>query len=244
MMDRQEQCHAEVADIRLLTHEVKEICLKLIHPPSLTFTAGQSISVEVTEVPEVKDGHPRLNRRTYSIASAPEEDRAVLLCANLVRSGPGSTHLHGLRSGDAVQFLPPMGFFTVDESATTALLFVATGTGIAPIQSMIRHLLFSGSLRPITLLWGLRHERDLYYQDAFEALARRHPNFCFTTTLSQPSHSWSGARGRVTHILEALPLADNLDVYLCGNSGMIKEARAVLTQKGMPKKSIHYERFF
>ncbi len=248
MTNQQDQCHAEVADIRPLTHDVREICLKPIHPPSLTFTAGQSISIEVNEA---EDGPSRPNRRAYSIASAPGEDRAILLCANRIRGGPGSTYLYGLRVGDAVRFLPPMGFFTV-EAADTALLFVATGTGIAPIQSMIRHLLSTGSprgnlrgsLRPMTLYWGLRHDRDLYYQEAFGALAKRHPHFRFTTTLSQPSHAWSGARGRVTQLLEALPETDNLDVYLCGNGGMIKEARAILTQKGMPKTAIHYERFF
>ncbi len=241
MTDKQNQCHAEVVDIRRLTHDIKEICLGLIQPPSLRFTAGQYISIEITEV---KDGHPRLNNRAYSIASAPEENTAILLCANLVRGGPGSTYLHGLRLGDPVRFLPPMGFFTVDEEAATALLFVATGTGIAPIQSMIRHLLLSGNQRPMTLYWGLRHEKDLYYQDAFTALSQQHPHFRFITTLSQPSASFTGVRGRVTHLLEALPQTDNMDIYLCGNGGMIKEARAILTQKGMHRKSIHYERFF
>src|SRR3569832_2431584 len=139
------KCSSEVVEIKKLTYDVKEISLKLIDPPKVDFIAGQYISIEVTEM---KDGHARLNNRPYSIVSPPEEDQVLKLCVNLVSGGPGSGYLHGLNPGDKVTFLYPMGYFTVHDEATTALLFVATGTGIAPIKSMILHLLRSGSARP------------------------------------------------------------------------------------------------
>lgn len=236
------KCSAEVIDIRQLTHDVKEISLKLIDPPQLEFTAGQYISIEVTEI---KDGHPRQNNRPYSIASSPEEREVIKLCVNLVKGGPGSTQIHSLRLGDKLKFLYPLGYFTVNEAAATSLLFVATGTGIAPIKSMIVHLLRSGSRRPMALYWGLRSEIDLYYQEEFSSLAKEYPFFQFFMALSQPTEAWTGLKGRVTRLLpNAVQTVENLDAYLCGNGEMIKEVRTLLLEKGMPRKSIHYEKFY
>ena len=75
MTDAPDQCLAEIAEVRILTHTVKEICLKPIHPSPLRFIAGQYISIEVTEQ---KDGHSRSNNRAYSIASAPEDRKSVV----------------------------------------------------------------------------------------------------------------------------------------------------------------------
>lgn len=233
---------AEVVDIKVLTHDVKEISFRMVDPPQLAFTAGQYISFEVTEI---KDGHPRRNNRPYSIVSPPEEKEVIKLCVNLVKGGPGSTHLHSLRLGDKLVFIPPLGYFTVDEAAETPLLFVATGTGIAPIKSMIDHLLRSGTRRPMTLYWGVRSEIDLYYQEAFHSLTQAYSHFSFFMTLSRPTSAWQGLKGRVTHLLpNVIRTVENLDAYLCGNGEMIKEVRTLLLGKGMPRKSIHYEKFY
>ncbi len=236
------KCSAEVIETSLLTHNVKEVTLKLTNPAEIHFLAGQYIAIEVTEV---KEGVSRLNNRPYSIASSPEETPLVKLCANLVKSGPGSTYLHSLRPGDKIQFLYPMGYFTLDDQATTSLLFVATGTGIVPIRSMILHLLHIGSQRPMQLLWGLRHEEDLYYQEEFTRLAAETPSFRFGVTLSQPSPTWQGMQGRVIpHLKEQIQSVENIEAALCGNGDMIKEVRTFLLEKGMTKKSIHFEKFY
>lgn len=237
------KCLSEVIDVKRLTADVKEISLKLIDPPALDFKAGQYIAIEITET---KDGHQRLNNRPYSIVSPPEEEDVIKLCANLVPGGPGSTYLHSLEVGEEVPFLYPLGYFTIkDQRAMTSLLFVATGTGIVPIKSMIVHLLRSGSTRPMTLLWGLRREEDCYYQDEFKVLARQHPSFQYTLTLSQPSPRWEGHRGRVTHrIQDEIKTVENLEAYLCGNMAMIKEVRSILLEKGLSKKAIHFEKFY
>jgi len=111
---------------------------------------------------------------------------------------------------------------------------VATGTGIAPIRSMLFDRLERGPSRAVTLFWGLRSERDLYYQDELETLARRHANFNFLTTLSRPEGSWKGQTGRVTRLVdERIASVDNLAVYLCGNSGMIKDVSAIINRRGL-----------
>ncbi|MFQ5588319.1 MAG: FAD-binding oxidoreductase [Nitrospiria bacterium] len=236
-----QQCLAKVTAITQLTHDVKEIALEMIDPPRLVFQAGQYIAIEITEM---KDGRPRQNNRPYSIASPPEEDSVIKLCVNLVAGGPGSTYLHGLRIGEEVPFLYPFGYFTIKRDAP-AFLFVATGTGIAPVYAMILHLLNRGSQRPMTLYWGLRSERDLYYQEAFAILSKQHPFFRCVTTLSQPAPDWPGARGRVTaHLAGVVEETTGLEAYLCGNMAMIREVRTMLLEQGMDKKAIHFEKFY
>jgi NAD(P)H-flavin reductase len=88
--------------------------------------------------------------------------------------------------------------------------------------------------RATTLFWGLRSERDLYYQDELDCLRERLPRFSFVTTLSQPTPQWRGASGYVTPLVEShVTSVENLEVFLCGNGGMIRDAREVLRRKGL-----------
>ena len=241
------KCLAEVVEVRRLTDDVREIGLKLINPPELHFTGGQYITIEIEEM---KNGHPRLNNRPYSIASPPSDTGMIRLCVDRVGEGPGSTYLHALMPGDRLAFLSPIGYFTVSHDRSTPLLFVATGTGIAPIKSMIGDILQRGNpVRPITLYWGLRREEDLYYQEELAEWAGQHLEFQYVTTLSQPSATWQGMRGRVTDHLQKVMTEcrfsfDNIDAYLCGNFEMIKEVRTMLMEQGIEKKAIHFEKFY
>ncbi len=233
-------CRAQVEENRALSHDTKETVFRMIDPPTLDFVAGQYISIEVTEI---KEGQPRQNNRPYSLASPPEEKETFALCVNLVE-GPGSRYIHSLVPGDVMPFLYPMGFFTVKEGESD-LLFIATGTGIAPIKSMIQHLCATETRRRMTLYWGVRSERDIYYETLFSGLAAHRQNFRFIRTLSRPSDEWAGLRGRVTHLLPTeISSVENLDTYLCGGWEMIREVRQILLDKGMPKKAIHYEKFY
>ncbi|MFQ5597687.1 MAG: FAD-binding oxidoreductase [Nitrospiria bacterium] len=236
------KCLSKVIAVKQLTHDVKEISLRMIAPTRVIFKAGQYIAIEVTEI---KEGRPRQNNRPYSIVSPPEEPEVIKLCVNLVPGGPGSTYLHNLQIGDEVPFLYPLGYFIIKNDNASALIFVATGTGIAPIQSMIKHLINRGSQRKMTLYWGLRQERDLYYQAFYIGLAEKHPFFHYKPTLSQPSSEWRGLRGRVTeHISKNIVLNQGEEAYLCGNGTMIREVRAMLLEKGLTKQSIHFEKYY
>lgn len=219
----------EVSRIQDLTHDVRAIELRLLNPPAITFKAGQFVSFEVP-----KEGQPRPVTRPYSIASPPTEPAHVLLVLNLVQGGPGSTFLFRLREGDRTSFKGPAGIFYLRDDGARELLFVATGTGIAPIRSMILAQLQRQPDRPVTLCWGLRSQRDLYWQDELEALAAAHPRFTVVVTLSRPEPGWQGASGRVTALVEErITSVSNLAVYLCGGSGMIKDVTATLHAKGL-----------
>jgi NAD(P)H-flavin reductase len=219
---------ATVSQVRDLTHDVREINLRLLDPPAIVFKAGQFISFEVL--------NPHIQRpvvRPYSIASPPSRPD-IDLVLNLVAGGPGSTYLFGLKEGDETRFNGPAGSFYLREDDSRAHLFVATGTGIAPLRSMLYAFLERGNSRPVSLYWGLRNERDLYYQDELGRLANAHSNFSFITTLSRPESGWAGERGRVTRLVEErITSVQDLAVYLCGNGGMITEVTEILRKKGL-----------
>lgn len=222
-----EAFHAEVARIRDLTHDVREIDLRLIEPKEIQFKAGQFVSFEVPS-----SGRVPLVTRPYSIASPPASSGHITLVFNLVTGGPGSTYLFGLREGDKTQFKGPAGSFYLREDGRD-LLLVATGTGIAPLRSMVLTELARDSTRRVSLMWGLRSQRDLYYEE-FSELSRLDHRFSALTTLSRPEPGWPGAVGRVTTLVEKdVTSVKNLSVYLCGNGGMIKEVTAILNAKGL-----------
>ncbi len=220
---------ATVCRVRDLTHDVREIDLRLVEPSKITFKAGQFLSFEVGQ-----DEKKRTIIRPYSIASPPSKVDVITLLFNLVPGGPGSTYLFSLKEGDDTQFKGPTGAFYLRDDPARDLLFVATGTGIAPLRSMFFTLAERGFPRPVTFFWGLRSRRDLYYQDELEAWARAYPNFSFITTLSRPENGWSGERGRVTPLVEKrIASVQNLAVYLCGNEGMLQDVTAVTQKKGL-----------
>jgi len=220
---------ARVDDIRNLTHDVREIRFALREPDEIAFKAGQFVSFEVA--------NPKTGRtvsRPYSILSAPSQQETVTLLLNLVPGGPGSTYLFGLKEGDEVKFKGPAGNFYLRDDPAKDLLLVATGTGIVPIWSMLHDRLERERDRSVTLFWGLRSQKDLYYQDELAALARKHANFTAITTLSRPEPGWTGAAGRVTRLIdEHVRSVVNLSVYLCGNSAMIADVMALITKKGL-----------
>ena len=220
---------AQVESVEDLTHDVRQLDLRLIEPKSIVFKPGQFISFEM---PHPKTGH--LVTRAYSIASQPSRSDVVTLLLNLVPGVPGSGLLFHLTAGEKTHFRGPAGNFYLREDPGRELLFIASGTGIAPIRSMLLANAERSDPRPATLFWGLRGQRDLYYQKELAELARLTPTFHAITTLSRPEPGWSGESGRVLRLIEErITSVENLSVYLCGNSAMIADATALLRKKGL-----------
>jgi len=220
---------AQVESVTHLTHDVCELDLRLIEPKSITFKPGQFISFEM---PHPQTG--RLMTRAYSIASQPSRSDVITLLFNLVPGGAGSGFLFDLKPGDKTSFKGPAGSFYLREDPGRDLLFIASGTGITPIRSMLLANAERPDPRPATLFWGLRSQRDLYYQNELAELAKRISTLTVVTTLSRPEPGWSGSSGRVLGLIEErIASVKDLAVYLCGNSAMIAEAKALLQQKGL-----------
>ena len=139
-----------------------------------------------------------------------------------------------------------MGFFVNELAHTGDAVYVATGTGIAPILPMVEETLNRPEPGRVSLYWGLRNEDELFWQDEVAALAARHPRFSNYIYLSQPRSGWTRLRGRVTGpVLEALPTLRAPTFYLCGNGRMIEELKAALISRGVDRKrQIRTEAFF
>ncbi len=220
---------AQVESIKNLTHDVRQLHLRLIEPKTIAFKAGQFISFEM---PHPQTG--RLVTRAYSIASQPSRSGVITLLFNLVPGGSGSGFLFDLNVGEKTHFKGPAGNFYLHDDPNRELLFIANGTGIAPIWSMLLANAERPDPRPAILFWGLRSQRDIYYQQELAELTRRTPSFRAVTTLSRPEPGWSGESGRVLRLIEErIVSVKNLAVYLCGNSAMIADATSLIQKKGL-----------
>jgi ferredoxin-NADP reductase len=175
---------------------------------SLAFVPGQFISCVAV------DASGKQQTRAYSLASAPRKNRFDL-CLNRVEGGFFSNFLCDLEPGGVLVFDEPMGDFSLQpQSAMQQVenLFIATGTGIAPIRGFVEWLfpMQAGPRFPdtkFTLIYGTRHATELYYRDFFETIAEVHPNFTYVPTLSRADGNWTGLRGYVqeqaAHLIES-----------------------------------------
>lgn len=229
------QC--KVTSFRLLTPSTFELAFETDRP--MKFIAGQFVSIVVPGAgPNGRD-----LRRAYSIASSPEKT-FIELCVKLVEEGPGSQYLNRLREGDAFRMFAPYGDFLFRPKEGRNVLFISTGTGIAPFRSMMLSQYFESNT-PVytTCLSGVRTPDEILYPE----LAEQFPDIRFIQALSQPPESWNGFKGRVTDFMKGLG-ADfpwsSTEYYLCGHGVMIAEIKALLWEKGVTKDSVHQEIYY
>ena len=222
------------------------------------FLPGQFISCVAT------DDRGKTQTRAYSIASAPRANM-LDLCVNRVENGFFSNFLCDLEVGQTVQFHGPHGFFTLRQPLTDGI-FIATGTGIAPILGFVQHLFpetgedRSGG-RNIWLVYGTRHDTEIYYQKYLEKVAAERHNFHYLPTLSRPQEEWEGLRGYVQdHVARLLDNRDpqnpaapvpttaegtgfDIHAYICGLNNMVSANRDRLKELGWHRKQIIFERY-
>src|SRR5271157_128306 len=177
----------------LLSDATKHLEFAVDGVDEFNFIPGQFVSIKQRK-PDGKE-----HTRAYSIASPPRGDKTFDLCLDRVEKGFLSNWLCDLEEGATVEFHGPHGMFTLREPQRDSI-FVATGTGIAPIRGMI-HWLFEKPERhaghEFWLIFGTRYEQNLYYRDEFERIAREHANFHYVPTLSRGGELWYGCRGYV-----------------------------------------------
>jgi ferredoxin-NADP reductase len=230
---------AKLLGQRELAPEVHHFDFEVLGNDAFSFSPGQFISV-------VKEIEGKEITRAYSIAS-PHDGNHFALCLNRVQDGILSPYLFSLQPGDTVDITEPLGYFTLRHPGHR-IVFVATGTGIAPFRSMLLHHL--PSTQPeVTLLFGARYPQGLLYKDEFEELAQHYPKFRFLPTVTRPDEIWQGRTGRVqTHLEEALALrtpdeGSTIDVYICGLREMVDDVRKELKARGFDRKQIIYEKY-
>jgi len=227
---------AEVSSVVNMAGEFYVTRFVLAQPKEIQFQAGQYVIFLI--------GPPK-GRHTLSIASAPSQRGSIDILQSVAPRGGGSTWLLALKSGDTVQFLGPLGKFTLQKESKRPKVFVATGCGLAPLRSMILDYLETSGTARVTLWWGLRHETDIFWQEELDGLRKKYPNFQYTMTLSKPVDAWMGVRGRVTqHVVGETTELTHSEFYLCGSRQMIIDMKGLLTDNGVPSEQIFTETFF
>ena len=229
----------------------------LIEPKEISFLAGQYLILLIPSKGETIS-------RLYSIASPPWQKNSFELVVELFDGGVGSTYLKNLKIRDKVLFKGPAGMFTLKETYKNKVFF-ATGTGIAPIRSMI----MKGQKSPFDLecktksdlvksqkflFWGLRKKEDVYFLEEFKKIKEENKNFEFKICLSKETslskvESDFFSLGHVDYVFEKelFPKIKetifDFEFYLCGGRGVVEFLRQFLLQKNIPQSAIFFEKF-
>jgi ferredoxin--NADP+ reductase len=220
--------------------------------------------VEGSDVDEITDGTGPLIKRAYSIASSSVAREYIEFYVALVPSGALTPRLFALQPGEKLWMSPKFtGMFTLDQvPAERHVVFLATGTGIAPYMSMIRTHLASDKRRKFAILHGARHSWDLGYRVELVHFTRSHRNLTYIPVISELEREmrpWQGPTGFLQDFWATRPLdgpwgvrpsPQNAHVFLCGNPLMIQNMIAVLREEGFKEHSrrspgeIHMEKYW
>jgi CDP-4-dehydro-6-deoxyglucose reductase len=221
-----------------LSHDVLGVFLRLPPAEDFDFQPGQYIDVMLTGG----------RRRSFSIASPPHDSSPLELHIRRAQGGEFTEPLFAdpLEYGERGRLLSiegPFGQFMY-RPADAPMLLVGGGTGLAPLKSILRHVIENDLPRHMTLYWGVRSERDLYAHAELEELVRRAPAFRYEAVLSEPGAAWAGRRGwvheAVLHDFERLTATD---IYASGPPAMIAAVRAEFARRGADPARLFFDSF-
>ncbi|MDD2727789.1 FAD-binding oxidoreductase [Malikia sp.] len=222
-----------IQELNRLANDVMQVRLRLPPTADFTYLPGQYIDVI----------GPAGIRRSYSLANARAADKHLELH---IRSVPGGTMseywFQQAKVNDLLRLNGPLGTFFLRQVSGLDLVFLATGTGIAPVKSMLEGMsALSADQQPrsVTVYWGGRKPQDLYYDvAAFSGSAR------YVPVLSQADDTWYGARGHVQQqLLNDMSDLSQVVVYACGSDAMIHSAKTLLNSAGLPTHRFHSDAF-
>jgi benzoate/toluate 1,2-dioxygenase reductase subunit len=225
---------AEIVKVEALSARRIRLSVKPLEGALPMFLPGQYVNVTAPD---------ETARRPYSFTSAPGADVATFLIRN-VPGGKMSAYLEAkAKTGDRLVLNGPFGSFYL-RTPRRPILFLAGGTGVGPILSMLEHLAARGANdQPVRLVYGARDDADLVEVDRIEALSACIPNFTYDTTCSGPG-SRHPLTGRVTDHFSADALNNgDTDVYLCGPPEMVESGRRHVAKLGLLPANIHFEKF-
>jgi len=216
-----------------LADDVIVLYLKLPANERLQFLAGQYLEFLL------RDG----SRRSFSMGNAPHDDELIQLHVRHVPGGQFTDHVFGkMKERDILRFEGPLGTFFLREDSQKPIVFVASGTGFAPIKSIIEHALHKGIARPMVLYWGGRRPKDLY----MDALAKQWPiKYVPVISDALPEDQWTGRTGFVHRaVMEDFPDLSARQVYACGVPVMVDAARRDFIQQcRLPEEEFYADSF-
>ncbi|HLS86388.1 MAG TPA: CDP-6-deoxy-delta-3,4-glucoseen reductase [Burkholderiales bacterium] len=221
-----------------LADDVMVLHLKLPANERLQFLAGQYIEFLL------RDG----SRRSFSMANPPHDDELIELHVRHVAGGQFTDHVFGkMKERDILRFEGPLGTFFLREDSDKPIVFVASGTGFAPIKAVLEHAFHKGLTRPMVLYWGGRRPKDLYLHALAERWAAEHERFRYVPVISDalPEDAWTGRTGFVHRaVMEDFPDLSGHQVYACGVPVMVDSARRDFVQQcRLPETEFYADSF-
>nr|WP_294867822.1 CDP-6-deoxy-delta-3,4-glucoseen reductase [uncultured Pseudogulbenkiania sp.] len=220
-------------------HDVAVLKLKLPVSERLQFHAGQYIDILM------KDG----KKRSFSIANAPHDDAFLELHIRHQPGGSFSEYVFTqMKEREIMRFKGPLGTFFLREDSDKPIVFVASGTGFAPIKGIVEHALHSGITRSMVFYWGARTKADLYMADLAEQWQASNANFTYIPVLSEAlsEDNWTGRTGFVHQaVLDDFDDLSGHQVYACGAPVMVEAAHRSFTRElGLPEDEFFSDAFF
>lgn len=217
-----------VAKKELLAPDVVRLYLKLPAAVRLQFLAGQYIDFLL----------PDGRHRSFSLANAPHDDEFIELHLRHVEKGEFTEYVFDhMKEKSIVRIEGPRGDFYLRENSPRPMIFVAGGTGFAPIKGILEHAFAAGIGRPMHLYWGARALVDLYMKELPQRWVLEYANFRYTEVLSSPaaSDNWRGPTGFVHETLVVdYPDLNGYDVYAAGPPAMVRATRDACVAHGLP----------
>lgn len=226
----------EVISKERVTPEISELWLRPRGREPVEYVPGQYVLLE--------DRERRIAPRSYSIANAPRTDGLISLLVTRVPGGNTSTWIHErLHEGDEVSLSGPYGTFVADSTATGPALFLAAGSGLAPIRALLDAAVAARGSSRLTLIFSARSEAEVIDRERFATWESQHELFHFIRTLTRDTGP--PPRGRVPGLLPQLyaNLTDH-DVFIAGAPGFVLACAAAAEALGAPRERVHTEVFF
>lgn len=222
-----------------------------VKPPFAQIWEAQNVFAYTAE-------NPTPVRRNYSLAANPEQDRLLRLNVRLAapprdvecNAGTGSSYVFGLKPGDSVTAIGAFGEFHVKDTQRE-MVYLGGGAGMAPLRSHLSYLLETRRVsNRISFWYGARSRKELFYQDYFEDLAQKNPNFTFQVALSepQPEDDWQSYTGFIHEVLkreylDGHPDPKSVEYFLCGPPVMVQAAAKMLKSLGVDPGQISFDEF-
>ncbi len=202
------------------------------------FQAGQFVNF-ILDLP----GQPKTIKRPYSIASPPIWNGYLDFIWKRVEGGIVTNHLWDMKQGEPLKIQGPLGVFTFRKPMPKNLVFVSTGTGIAPFRSMIHELVHQGTSCKIWNFFGTRYEDQILYQNEFEELAKKYAGLRNVFTVSRP-RTWTGEKDYVQILLKKyIQDVSDTHIYICGLTKMIQDVVKTATEMGFVKEQLFFEKY-
>jgi len=231
---------SEQAAYRVLARErrtpaIVELLLAPLEEP-LAYLPGQYVLLE--------DRDGEVPPRSYSIANAPRQDGRISLLVTRVAGGPTSSWVHErLATGEEVRVSGPYGTFVSAAAVARPALYLAAGSGLAPIRALLEAELATPRRPALVLVFSARTEADVIDAERFRAWQRDEPRFRFLRTLTRADGP--PPRGRIPALLpELVGRLDDHEVFIAGAPGFVAACAAAAEQLGAPRALVHTEVFY